>query len=70
MLRTLQISTLVDFPIDNLDMSSHCQDKETKKEDCQYELFGVSNHMGGLGGGHYNGDLSFAAHLPCSSRFV
>jgi ubiquitin carboxyl-terminal hydrolase 4/11/15 len=47
----------VDFPLDNLDMGQYCVSKEYKADGNNYELFAVSNHMGGLGGGHYNGAL-------------
>jgi len=47
-----KISTLVDFPIDGLDMSPYVVSKE-QKDNAIYDLFAVSNHMGGMGGGHY-----------------
>nr|6CPM_C Chain C, Ubiquitin carboxyl-terminal hydrolase 15 [Homo sapiens]6CPM_D Chain D, Ubiquitin carboxyl-terminal hydrolase 15 [Homo sapiens]6ML1_A Chain A, Ubiquitin carboxyl-terminal hydrolase 15,Ubiquitin carboxyl-terminal hydrolase 15,Ubiquitin carboxyl-terminal hydrolase 15 [Homo sapiens]6ML1_B Chain B, Ubiquitin carboxyl-terminal hydrolase 15,Ubiquitin carboxyl-terminal hydrolase 15,Ubiquitin carboxyl-terminal hydrolase 15 [Homo sapiens] len=37
-----KLDTLVDFPINDLDMSG-----------CRYNLIAVSNHYGGMGGGHY-----------------
>jgi ubiquitin carboxyl-terminal hydrolase 4/11/15 len=49
-----KLSTHVDFPIDGLDLKSYILHKST--EDGQhyiYDLFGISNHYGGLGGGHY-----------------
>ncbi|KAG5255304.1 ubiquitin carboxyl-terminal hydrolase family protein [Salix suchowensis] len=45
-----KLDTFVDFPIHNLDLSKYL------KKDGQshtYELFAISNHYGGLGGGHY-----------------
>jgi ubiquitin carboxyl-terminal hydrolase 4/11/15 len=47
-----KISTLVDFPLSGLDMSSFCGNSEYK-DNAIYDCYGVSNHMGGLGGGHY-----------------
>ena len=42
---------LIEFPVDNLDMSKYvCGYNKSKYK---YELYGVSNHGGGLGGGHY-----------------
>lgn len=42
------------FPIEGLDISPWIVDPERRKpEACTYDLFGVSNHSGGLGGGHY-----------------
>jgi len=46
-----KIDTLVNFHIHDLDLS-----KYVKNEDGQsylYELYAISNHYGGLGGGHY-----------------
>jgi len=43
---------MVDFPITGLDMSNFIvNDKEEKSP--IYDLYAVSNHYGGLGGGHY-----------------
>ncbi|KAG0053570.1 CSN-associated deubiquitinating enzyme Ubp12 [Gryganskiella cystojenkinii] len=47
-----KIDALVDFPIEGLDLSDKAL-KEEGGDDNVYDLFGVSNHMGGLGGGHY-----------------
>ncbi|KAI8606549.1 hypothetical protein EDD21DRAFT_298031 [Dissophora ornata] len=46
-----KIDALVDFPIHGLDLSGKAL-KEEDREENVYDLFGVSNHMGGLGGGH------------------
>jgi ubiquitin carboxyl-terminal hydrolase 4/11/15 len=46
-----KIDALVDFPIHGLDLSGKIL-KEEDSDDNVYDLFGVSNHMGGLGGGH------------------
>jgi len=48
-----KITTLVDFPIKGLDTSELCVDGNVKGESRHYDLFAVSNHMGGIGGGHY-----------------
>ena len=42
---------LIDFPLENLDMGKYIcgPDKEYSK----YDLFAVSQHYGGTGGGHY-----------------
>lgn len=49
---TDKLETFVDFPIDEFDLSN-C----TVHKDCQpsfrYKLYAVSNHYGGVGGGHY-----------------
>eukprot|EP00049_Salpingoeca_infusionum_P018574 m.357843 g.357843 ORF g.357843 m.357843 type:complete len:965 (-) comp17958_c0_seq1:263-3157(-) len=47
-----KISTLVDFPLRGLDLSEFVADPDAK-DAAYYDLYAVSNHMGGLGGGHY-----------------
>ena len=47
-----KISTLVHFPIRGLDLS-HIGGRAGDGAGGIYDLFAVSNHMGGLGGGHY-----------------
>mmetsp|Transcript_17960 Transcript_17960/g.28371 ORF Transcript_17960/g.28371 Transcript_17960/m.28371 type:complete len:1182 (+) Transcript_17960:107-3652(+) len=47
-----RINTLVRFPIDGLDLSPFLKSDDHQK-DAIYDLFGISNHMGGMGGGHY-----------------
>jgi ubiquitin carboxyl-terminal hydrolase 4/11/15 len=46
-----KINTYVDFPVDGLDISPFMVRKPTKP--MLYDLFAISNHMGGMGGGHY-----------------
>jgi len=46
-----KIDKFLDFPIDNLDMSKYV--KGYNRESYKYSLYGISNHGGGLGGGHY-----------------
>lgn len=49
-----KLDTFVDFPIEELDMTPHVPEGSLPyQKHLKYELFGVSNHMGGLGGGHY-----------------
>lgn len=49
-----KIDTLVEFPVEGLDMSSYVHNPEQKKQkQLIYNLIGVANHFGGLGGGHY-----------------
>ncbi|CAD8065888.1 unnamed protein product [Paramecium primaurelia] len=63
-----KLETFVDFPINGLDMTDYLinsktpQEYETETEDDNgennkqkviYDLYAVSNHFGGLGGGHY-----------------
>eukprot|EP00761_Pharyngomonas_kirbyi_P014093 gb/GECH01014123.1/.p1 GENE.gb/GECH01014123.1/~~gb/GECH01014123.1/.p1 ORF type:complete len:968 (+),score=294.85 gb/GECH01014123.1/:1-2904(+) len=46
-----KIETFVDFPVNGLDLSSFVPKSHPHKP--IYNLYGVSNHFGGLGGGHY-----------------
>ena len=49
-----KIDTLVDFPLEGLDMSNLINSEEQKQTTpLTYDCFAVSNHMGGTGGGHY-----------------
>ena len=43
----------VSFPLEELDLSPHMLSNSPQKNRVKYELVGVANHMGGLGGGHY-----------------
>merc|ERR1712130_671889 len=47
-----KICSMVDFPIEGLDMTEWISNKNDTKS-CIYDLFAVSNHFGNLGGGHY-----------------
>lgn len=47
-----KLETLVDFPLYDLDISAYitqCRDQLSSR----YMLYAISNHYGGLGGGHY-----------------
>ncbi|PHH91308.1 hypothetical protein CDD83_1012 [Cordyceps sp. RAO-2017] len=50
--RREKLDVLVDFPIENLDLTSRVIQKEDGKVEV-YDLIGVDDHYGGLGGGHY-----------------
>ena len=45
-----KITSPVDIPIENLDLSSYLRGYNKK---ANYRLVGISNHSGGVGGGHY-----------------
>ncbi|CAI5739551.1 unnamed protein product [Peronospora destructor] len=47
-----KISTLVNFPIEGLDLSEFMIGPQNGSEPI-YDLYAVSEHVGGLGGGHY-----------------
>ena len=46
-----KINNLINFPINNLNLSKYCDSYE--KNECQYNLIGVSNHIGIINFGHY-----------------
>ncbi|KAE8055031.1 hypothetical protein FH972_011901 [Carpinus fangiana] len=46
-----KLDTFVNFPIRNLDLSKYVKSKDGPSH--MYELYAISNHYGGLGGGHY-----------------
>eukprot|EP01017_Pseudomicrothorax_dubius_P040537 TRINITY_DN6355_c0_g2_i4.p1 TRINITY_DN6355_c0_g2~~TRINITY_DN6355_c0_g2_i4.p1 ORF type:complete len:147 (-),score=30.07 TRINITY_DN6355_c0_g2_i4:209-649(-) len=46
-----KITALVDFPTTGLDLSNHILGRCDQPP--IYDLFAVSNHYGGMGGGHY-----------------
>jgi hypothetical protein len=51
-----KISDLVDFPVEGLDLSAFVKgtsDASSASDPPIYDLYAVSEHMGGLGGGHY-----------------
>lgn len=50
-----KLQTHVDFPLDGLDLTTFMDRHSGSKdgEDYIYDLFGISNHFGGCGGGHY-----------------
>lgn len=51
-----KINTLIDYPLNGLDMSQHCiNPKEAIRsgEKPVYDLYAVSNHFGRMGFGHY-----------------
>jgi ubiquitin carboxyl-terminal hydrolase 4/11/15 len=63
-LRRDKLDTLVDFPLEGLDMSRHCsglneirgdskEDLVDAEVDATYDLFAVINHYGRMGFGHY-----------------
>ncbi|CAI0402306.1 unnamed protein product [Linum tenue] len=47
-----KLETYVDFPIDELDLSSYLS-YDDGKHSKHYVLYAISNHYGGMGGGHY-----------------
>jgi hypothetical protein len=48
-----KLTDLVDFPLEGLDMKNYTLDP-TQDGRTIYDCYAVSNHMGGMGGGHYN----------------
>ena len=50
-----KISDHVEFPIENLDLRDYVKSPSSNCDEVQpvYDLYAVSEHMGGMGGGHY-----------------
>lgn len=48
-----KLDTFVNFPVHNLDLSKHVKHRAVAPPSYVYELYAISNHYGGLGGGHY-----------------
>jgi len=48
-----KINEIVDFPIEGLDLSEYVRGPKFADAPPIYDLYAVSHHMGGLGGGHY-----------------
>eukprot|EP01028_Stygiella_incarcerata_P007492 TRINITY_DN3102_c0_g1_i1.p1 TRINITY_DN3102_c0_g1~~TRINITY_DN3102_c0_g1_i1.p1 ORF type:complete len:958 (+),score=216.20 TRINITY_DN3102_c0_g1_i1:428-2875(+) len=48
-----KLETPISFPVNGLDMSPWIVDEEAKRKSHLYDLYAISNHYGGLGGGHY-----------------
>ena len=42
---------MVDFPLEGMKLGDSCLNHLFK--DVDYDLYAVSNHMGGMGAGHY-----------------
>ena len=47
-----KLDTLINFPLTGFDLTEACLNKEDN-EKAVYDLHAISNHFGGLGGGHY-----------------
>jgi hypothetical protein len=47
-----KIGVFIDFPLESLDLTEHVS-HWTEEEKPIYDCYAVSNHFGGLGGGHY-----------------
>lgn len=48
-----RINADVEFPLEGLDLSKHVIGVENGGKSLIYDCYAVSNHMGGVGGGHY-----------------
>ncbi|KAJ4843604.1 hypothetical protein Tsubulata_020302 [Turnera subulata] len=56
-----KLETYVDFPIHDFDLSTHITVKESQLKN-KYVLFAISNHYGGMGGGHYTAFADLGHH--------
>lgn len=56
----------MNFPIHNLDLSKYVKSTDLSESSHVYELYAISNHYGGLGGGHYTAYCKVLFILSCS----
>ena len=58
-----KVDDFVDFPVESLDLRSYVQDESIRSspDPVYYDLNAVSNHYGGLHGGHYTA-TAYNAH--------
>ncbi|XP_012074283.1 ubiquitin carboxyl-terminal hydrolase 8 isoform X2 [Jatropha curcas] len=47
-----KLETYVDFPVEHFDLSTYISHEDGRLSNC-YQLYAISNHYGGMGGGHY-----------------
>lgn len=67
-----KLDTFVNFPVHNLDLTKYVKQRTNASESPIYELYAISNHYGGLGGGHYSAYAKVSCHfsfLECSNIF-
>jgi len=62
-----KLEELVDFPLEALDMSGLVLGAVPEGTDLTYDLYAVSEHSGGLGGGHYTAVARNMEDLPDAS---
>lgn len=55
----------MNFPIHNLDLSKYVKSKDASESSHVYELYAISNHYGGLGGGHYTAYCKVLSNSSC-----
>jgi len=60
---TQKLDHLIDFPLENLDLSKYVIGYN--KKSYVYDLFGVCNHIGGVMGGHYTSFVRSANGIWC-----
>jgi ubiquitin C-terminal hydrolase len=60
---TQKLNHLVDFPLENLNLSNYIIGYN--KKDYVYDLYGVCNHIGGVMGGHYTSFVKNADNIWC-----
>ncbi|KAG8646943.1 hypothetical protein MANES_09G043300v8 [Manihot esculenta] len=56
-----KLETYVDFPVEDFDLSTYMSHKDSHLCN-RYTLYAISNHYGGMGGGHYT---AFVDHGHC-----
>lgn len=59
----LKLETFVNFPIHDFDLTNYVANKNNSRRQL-YELYALTNHYGGMGGGHYT------AHIKVSEKAI
>jgi ubiquitin C-terminal hydrolase len=52
----LKLETFVNFPIHDFDLTTYVANKNNSRRQL-YELYALTNHYGGMGGGHYTAHI-------------
>lgn len=63
-----KLETYVDFPVEDFDLSTYMSHKDSHLCN-RYTLYAISNHYGGMGGGHYTAFVDVSA-IHSVSLFV
>ncbi|CAB4286345.1 unnamed protein product [Prunus armeniaca] len=51
-----KLETFVDFPIHDFDLTNYVASKKNARRQL-YELYALTNHIGGMGSGHYTAHI-------------
>ena len=49
----MKLSNMIEYPVNNFSINPYMNETTTKFGTFSYNLYAVSNHIGGINGGHY-----------------